>query len=232
MVYIYPTDFNYLIKNVCFKNWCSLQITIGGRLPLTWHEASYTDALPMTSMPLRAVDNLGYPGRTYKFFNGSTVYPFGYGLSYTVFNYNLTASKRQLNVKLNKFQHCRDVNYTAGSHSSPCPAVLIDDLDCSDEHKLHFTVEVENAGERDGSEVVMVYWIPPSEVAAAPQKQVIAFEKVFVKAGKTEKVKFTIDGCKRFGFVDYKGNNLLTSGAHTIMLGDGKLSFIVNVQFH
>nr|GLL32383.1 beta-xylosidasealpha-l-arabinofuranosidase 1 [Ipomoea trifida] len=204
----------------------------GGKLPLTWHEASYTDALPMTSMPLRAVETLGYPGRTYKFFNGATVYPFGHGLSYTVFNYHLTAPQRQLNVKLNKFQHCRDVNYTAGSHFSPCPAVLIDDLDCSDAaHKVEFEVEVENAGERDGSEVVMVYWVPPPQVAAAPQKQVIAFEKVFVAAGKKEKVKFVVDACKSLGFVDYKGYNLLTSGAHTVMVGDGKVSFIVNVEF-
>ncbi|KAJ4822032.1 hypothetical protein Tsubulata_001612 [Turnera subulata] len=40
-----------------------------GRLPLTWHEASYVDMLPVTSMPLRPVDSLGYPGRTYKFFS-------------------------------------------------------------------------------------------------------------------------------------------------------------------
>lgn len=212
-------------------NWFCLQYIIGGKLPLTWHEASYTDALPMTSMPLRAVETLGYPGRTYKFFNGATVYPFGYGLSYTVFNYHLTAPQRQLNVILNKFQHCRDVNYTAGSHFSPCPAVLIDDLDCNEAHKVEFEVEVENAGERDGSEVVMVYWVPPPEVAAAPQKQVIAFEKVFVAAGKKENVKFVVDGCKSLGFVDYKGYNLLTSGAHTVMVGDGKLSFIVNVEF-
>nr|GME11200.1 probable beta-D-xylosidase 5 [Ipomoea batatas] len=203
----------------------------GGKLPLTWHEASYTDTLPMTSMPLRAVETLGYPGRTYKFFNGKTVYPFGHGLSYTVFNYHLTAPQRQLNVKLNKFQHCRDVNYTAGSHFSPCPAVLIDDLDCNEAHKVEFEVEVENAGERDGSEVVMVYWVPPPQVAAPPQKQVIAFEKVFVAAGEKEKVKFVVDGCKSLGFVDYKGYNLLTSGAHTVMVGDGKLSFIVNVEF-
>ncbi|KDP30466.1 hypothetical protein JCGZ_16145 [Jatropha curcas] len=50
----------------------------GGRLPLTWHEADYVDQLPRTSLQLRPNDELSYPGRTYKFFNGSTVYPFGY----------------------------------------------------------------------------------------------------------------------------------------------------------
>ncbi|KAM1245186.1 hypothetical protein ACFX2G_037243 [Malus domestica] len=44
----------------------------GGRLPLTWYEAGYIEMLPMTSMPLRLIDTLGYPGRTYKLLNGST----------------------------------------------------------------------------------------------------------------------------------------------------------------
>ncbi|KAM1484874.1 hypothetical protein EV2_037568 [Malus domestica] len=55
----------------------------GGRLPLTWYEAGYVKML---------LDTLGYPGRTYKLLNGSTVYPFGYGLSYTQFNYTLIAA--------------------------------------------------------------------------------------------------------------------------------------------
>ncbi|KAJ4835985.1 hypothetical protein Tsubulata_022939, partial [Turnera subulata] len=87
----------------------------GGRLPLTWHEASYADMLPMTSMPLRPVDSLGYPGRTYKFFNGSTVYPFAYGLSYTQFNYTLKSAVRSTHIKLNKFQHCYGIKYRAES---------------------------------------------------------------------------------------------------------------------
>ncbi|KAM1032890.1 hypothetical protein FF1_036457 [Malus domestica] len=43
-----------------------------GRLPLTWYEAGYVKMLPMKSMPLRPIDTLGYPGRTYKLLNGST----------------------------------------------------------------------------------------------------------------------------------------------------------------
>uniref|UniRef100_A0A6N2LTD8 Glycoside hydrolase family 3 C-terminal domain-containing protein n=1 Tax=Salix viminalis TaxID=40686 RepID=A0A6N2LTD8_SALVM len=92
-----------------------------GRLPLTWHEADYVDMLPMTSMPLRPIDSLGYPGRTYKFFNGSTVYPFGYGLSYTQFTYNLTSSTRSLDIKLEKYQYCHDLGYKMARSNLPAP---------------------------------------------------------------------------------------------------------------
>jgi hypothetical protein len=44
--------------------------------------------VPMTSMEFRPVPELGYPGRTYKFYDGPEVlYSFGYGLSYTKFLY-------------------------------------------------------------------------------------------------------------------------------------------------
>ena len=102
----------------------------GGRLPLTWYEAEYVNKLPLTSMQLRPDDTHGYPGRTYKFFNGSTVFPFGYGLSYTKFNYTLTALQTSQPIKLNRFQHCRDLLYKNETFKPGCPAVLVDDLKC------------------------------------------------------------------------------------------------------
>ncbi|XP_060185167.1 beta-xylosidase/alpha-L-arabinofuranosidase 1-like [Lycium barbarum] len=204
----------------------------GGKLPLTWFENSYVDMLPMTSMPLRPIDNLGYPGRTYKFYNGSTVYPFGYGLSYTNFTYSLSSAHQQVHVKLNKFQHCRDLNYTAGTHMPSCPAVLIDDLECGDDLNVEFSIEVENIGNRDGSDVVMVYWVPPEDIAEAPLKQLVGFKKVFVKIGEKKKVDFVLNACKNLGLVNYRAYNLLASGGHNFVIGDGKVSFPVQVKIH
>ncbi|XP_009603777.1 probable beta-D-xylosidase 5 isoform X2 [Nicotiana tomentosiformis] len=204
----------------------------GGKLPLTWHENSYVDMLPMTSMPLRPIDNLGYPGRTYKFYNGSIVYPFGYGISYTNFTYNLLSARQKIQVKLNKFQHCRDLNYTAGTHVPPCPAVSIDDLECGDDLNFDFSIEVENIGKKDGSDVLMVYWIPPEDIAEAPLKQLIGFKKVFVKIGEKKKVDFVLNACKSLGIVNYRAYNLLAAGGHNFVIGNGKLSFPVQVSFH
>jgi beta-glucosidase len=50
-----------------------------GRLPVTFYES--LDQLP-------AFDDYSMKGRTYRFFTGTPLYPFGYGLSYSDFGYS------------------------------------------------------------------------------------------------------------------------------------------------
>ncbi|KAJ7842085.1 glycoside hydrolase family 3 protein [Mycena leptocephala] len=54
-----------------------------GRLPVTQYPASYTTQVPVTDMNLRPNTTSGNPGRTYKWYTGTAVYPFGSGLHYT-----------------------------------------------------------------------------------------------------------------------------------------------------
>ncbi|KAK7844929.1 putative beta-d-xylosidase 5 [Quercus suber] len=198
----------------------------GGRLPVTWYQADYVDKLPLTSMQLRPDDSNGYPGRTYKFFDGPTVFPFGYGLSYTKFNYTLKAATNRQPIKLTKFQHCRDLPYKNGTFKPSCPAIAIDDLKCPKKFKL--AVEVKNVGNRDGDEVVLVYSQPPVGIVGTHIKNLIAFQKVFVAAGTSKTIQFAINTCQGLGIVDSNGNALLPSGAHTIIVGDGVIVFQFN----
>ena len=59
-----------------------------GRLPVTFYR-SVTDLPPFSDYDMK--------GRTYRFFTGAPLYPFGYGLSYTTFSYaNLRTSADRL----------------------------------------------------------------------------------------------------------------------------------------
>jgi beta-glucosidase len=61
------------VADIIFGN-----VSPAGRLPVTFY-ASFND--------LPAYDSYDMKGRTYRYFNGNVQYPFGFGLSYTSFDY-------------------------------------------------------------------------------------------------------------------------------------------------
>ncbi|KAI4996802.1 hypothetical protein ZWY2020_052144 [Hordeum vulgare] len=175
----------------------------GGRLPLTWFKNKYIHQIPMTSMELRPRPDHGYPGRTYKFYDGPEVlYWFGHGLSYTKFRYESSAGNGTAVTLAAAGGHCKRLSYKAGAvDAAPsCPAIDAATHACKE--TVDFNVSVVNAGDVDGSHVVLVYTVPPPEVAGAPIKQVVAFQRVFVKAGGAATVGFTLKVCEAFGIVE------------------------------
>ncbi|ONK74776.1 uncharacterized protein A4U43_C03F10030 [Asparagus officinalis] len=200
----------------------------GGRLPITWYPNNYTESIPMTSMQFRPDQELGYPGRTYKFYDGPTVYPFGYGLSYTTFNYTLKANPTKIETKLEKYQKCLQISTKNSATSPQCPSAVITTMPCNE--TIDFEVEVANIGKVDGSDAVIVYAVPPEYVDGAPIKQVVAFDRVFVGAGKSQVVKFSVNVCQRLSVVEKTAYRVLPAGAHKIVIGDSSVSFDVDVE--
>jgi beta-glucosidase len=79
----YPGQAGSAIADVLFGDY-----NPGGRLPVTFYKS--VDDLP-------PFDDYKMAGRTYRFFKGAPLYPFGHGLSYTTFGYtNLRTSAERL----------------------------------------------------------------------------------------------------------------------------------------
>ncbi|KAK8131324.1 glycoside hydrolase family 3 protein [Apiospora sp. TS-2023a] len=58
-----------------------------GRLPITQYPASYADEVSMFNIDLRPNATAKFPGRTYMWYTGEPVVPFGHGLHYTGFDF-------------------------------------------------------------------------------------------------------------------------------------------------
>ena len=69
--------------------------------------------------------------------------------------------------------------------------------------------------------MVLVFWKPASstEVSGAPNVQLVGFESVEVKRGKTESVTVKVDVCKGLSVVDSERKRKLVTGEHTILVG-------------
>ncbi|XP_038686316.1 beta-xylosidase/alpha-L-arabinofuranosidase 2-like isoform X2 [Tripterygium wilfordii] len=169
-----------------------------GRLPMTWYPQSYLKKVPMTNMNMRS-DPTGYPGRTYRFYTGETVYSFGEGLSYTTFTHELTQTPDKVSVGSQEGHVC---------HSS---SVVI-----------HLAVK--NIGSRSGGHSVLLFFTPPESVHKSPHKQLIAFEKVFLNAGEEAPMIFEVNVCKDLSVVDEHGERKILSGEYVLHIGTLKHS--------
>jgi beta-glucosidase len=120
-----------------------------GRLPVTFYKADET---------LPAFDDYGMAGRTYRYFDGEPLYPFGHGLSYTRFGYAGLVLDR--------------------GHVAPDGRVTV-------------TVEVHNAGERAGDEVVQMYLRPVDPRRPRASRELRGFERIGLAPGERHSVSFT-----------------------------------------
>ena len=104
------------------------------------------------------------------------LFPFGYGLSYTTFEYK---NVRFLDSGLRPARNDRKEDRN--------PVILSDS-----EGSSAISVDITNTGTMDGDEVVQVYIRDLVASTARPRKQLCAFRRVHVKAGETVTVTLPI----------------------------------------
>ncbi|MGC4102433.1 glycoside hydrolase family 3 C-terminal domain-containing protein [Ferruginibacter sp.] len=149
-----------------------------GRLPVTFYK---------TEKDLPGFSDYSMKGRTYRYFNGDALYPFGFGLSYSSFNY----SGANIPATLKKGQN------------------------------LVVTCTITNTGKRDGEEVAQLYLAYQKIPERAPLKALKGFKRIFLKAGESTKISFTLNP-EQLSLVDINGKMYQPSGKLSVSVGGGQ----------
>ena len=169
----------------------------GGKLPFTMYYSNYTNGLDIDDMSMQAGQ-----GRTYRYFDGPVIYPFGHGISFTTFELNW---------------------------SPPPPSISTIFQSASDSRV--YTVEVKNSGSvYTADEVVLAFMKPrkatiPSLSTASPPvpvviKQLFDFERVRLAPGATQKLTFHVNATS-LALVDGDGHTSLHPGEYEVVFSRG-----------
>ena len=181
-----------------------------GRLPVTQYPKDYVNQVPMTDMTLRPGPT--NPGRTYKWYNGTAVFPFGYGLHYT--NFSISAANNSLQSSYSIQNLISSCNASASSVNSSAP-LTPSLLSCP---FATLPVSVSNTGSVTSDFVALAFVAGTYGPAPHPLKQLVAYDRLHnVTAGETQTASLgmTLNNLVR---VDEKGNSVLYPGTYEILL--------------
>ncbi|GBE86378.1 Probable exo-1,4-beta-xylosidase [Sparassis crispa] len=171
-----------------------------GRLPVTQYPAEYVYQVPMTDMALRPGPT--NPGRTYKWYTGTPVVEFGYGLHYTNFSATLGAEKNCDSYDISTLvEGCLSYSYL-----DLCPFAS-------------FAVNVTNTGSSVTSDYVTLLFLKGEfGPAPYPNKALVAYDRLHAIApssSQTTTLNLTLGSLSR---VDGYGNAVLYPGSYTLVL--------------
>jgi len=146
-----------------------------GRLPVTFYESD---------KDLPDFEDYSMKERTYRYFTGKPLFEFGYGLSYTQFEYSgLTAAA------------------TANTNEN-----------------ITVKATVKNTGGKAGEEVVQLYISRP-DIKDAPLCSLQGFKRIFLNAGESKQVEFTLTPKQLALFDDVLEKLCVFPGTMTVSVG-------------
>jgi beta-glucosidase len=146
------------------------------RLPVTF---------PRNLEDLPAFTDYAMRGRTYRYLESPPLYPFGYGLSYTRFEYS---------------------------------ELVIDSARVRCGESVNVSVLIENAGKRDGDEVVQLYLKDLEASTVSPHHSLRAFERLHLAVGERRRLTFTL-GPRELSLIDEQGRRVLEPGRFRVSVG-------------
>jgi hypothetical protein len=138
-------------------------INPSGVLPYTLVPSSYSRLVNMTDMRLRASPEDGYPGRTYRFYNDTVLWPFGFGLSYSTFRFKWLQQQLSSSISPSDFHNPTFIQQQLG-------------------------VTVSNTGDRQGKKVVQLFVTTPGGYSS-PLRSLTGMVKIDLEAGSSAVVR-------------------------------------------
>jgi len=180
-----------------------------GRLPVTVYR-SVKDLPPF--------EDYDMDGRTYRYFQGAALYPFGYGLSYTTFAYSNLRVPERLEAGEGGAAPSGVAGGPAAARGAGRGPAAGDGATGNAAAPDSVSVDVTNTGARAGDEVVQLYVSHPDAPFRVPMRALKDFRRIHLKPGETTTVAFALDSAA-LGVVDPDGTSVVLPGSVLISVG-------------
>ena len=184
-----------------------------GRLPITQYPSQYVHDVPMTDMAIRPDEN--NPGRTYKYYTGTPVYEFGYGMHYTNFTASIADGALAQSYDISMLMSgCQDmVSNGTIRYTDLCPFGPL-------------AVNVTNTGGTTSDYSALAFLAGSFGPQPYPKKSLVAYTRLHtITAGssQTASLNMTLGSLVR---VDENGNKVLYPGDYSILIDTQPLASV------
>ncbi|KAL5113779.1 hypothetical protein ACEQ8H_008353 [Pleosporales sp. CAS-2024a] len=180
------------------------KVAPAGRLSQTQYPSHYISQVAMTDMALRPSDK--NPGRTYKWYNGTATFDFGFGMHYTNFSASITSGLQTSYSISDLTSNCNKARF-----KDQCPFASVQ-------------VAVQNTGKVTSDYVVLGYIAGNHGPAPHPKKSLVRYQRLHSIAGGssgTATLHLTLASLAR---VDEMGNKVLYPGDYTLLIDNQPLA--------
>jgi hypothetical protein len=183
---------------------------------VTWYPQDFVK-VPMTDMRMRAEPSSGYPGRTYRFYEGEKVFEFGYGLSYSKYVYELPAVTQSM----------LHLNQSIATETAESRLVSELGKEVCERKKISVNFHIKNEGEMAGKHSVLLFLRREKPSHGSPVKQLVGFQSLNLKAGERAEVEFVLNPCEHLSRANEAGLMMIEPGSHFLVVGDVELPLTI-----